>query len=61
MIPYGRQDINQADVDALIAVLQSDFLAQIPSVRRCTLPRLRGKARNHFLPLVFGLGMRVKL
>ena len=30
MIPYGRQDINQADVDAVVAVLQSDFLTQGP-------------------------------
>lgn len=32
MIPYGRQDINQADIDAVVAVLQSDFLTQGPSV-----------------------------
>jgi UDP-4-amino-4,6-dideoxy-N-acetyl-beta-L-altrosamine transaminase len=30
MIPYGRQDINQADIDAVVAVLQSDFLTQGP-------------------------------
>lgn len=28
MIPYGRQDINQADIDAVIEVLKSDFLTQ---------------------------------
>jgi hypothetical protein len=28
MIPYGRQNINQADIDAVIKVLQSDFLTQ---------------------------------
>ena len=28
MIPYGRQDITQADIDAVIGVLQSDFLTQ---------------------------------
>lgn len=28
MIPYGRQDINQADIDAVLEVLQSDFLTQ---------------------------------
>ena len=27
-IPYGRQDITQADIDAVVAVLQSDFLTQ---------------------------------
>lgn len=32
MIPYGRQDIQQADIDAVLAVLQSDFLTQGPMV-----------------------------
>ena len=32
MIPYGRQDINQADIDAVIDVLRSDFLTQGPAV-----------------------------
>ena len=32
MIPYGRQDISQADIDAVIAVLKSDFLTQGPKV-----------------------------
>ena len=32
MIPYGRQDITQADIDALVGVLQSDFLTQGPQV-----------------------------
>jgi len=31
-IPYGRQDINQSDIDAVIAVLLSDFLTQGPAV-----------------------------
>lgn len=31
-IPYGRQDIDQADVDAVVAVLRSDFLTQGPLV-----------------------------
>ena len=31
-IPYGRQDINQADIDAVVAVLKSDFLTQGPMV-----------------------------
>ena len=34
MIPYGRQDINQADIDAVLSVLQSDFLTQGPMVPR---------------------------
>ena len=32
MIPYGRQDINQADIDAVVEVLRSDFLTQGPTV-----------------------------
>ncbi|MDH5524796.1 MAG: UDP-4-amino-4,6-dideoxy-N-acetyl-beta-L-altrosamine transaminase [Desulfobulbaceae bacterium] len=28
MIPYGRQDINQDDIDAVVEVLRSDFLTQ---------------------------------
>ena len=32
VIPYGRQDINQADIDAVIEVLRSDFLTQGPVV-----------------------------
>lgn len=31
-IPYGRQDITQADIDAVVAVLKSDFLTQGPMV-----------------------------
>lgn len=31
-IPYGRQDITQADIDAVMSVLQSDFLTQGPMV-----------------------------
>lgn len=32
MLPYGRQDITQADIDAVVEVLQSDFLTQGPVV-----------------------------
>jgi len=31
-INYGRQDIDQADIDAVISVLKSDFLTQGPTV-----------------------------
>lgn len=34
MIPYGRQDITQADIDAVVEVLRSDFLTQGPMVPR---------------------------
>lgn len=42
MIPYGRQDITQADVDAVVAVLQSDYLTQGPAV-----PRFEQIVRTH--------------
>lgn len=32
MIPYGKQDINQADISAVVDVLQSSFLTQGPQV-----------------------------
>ncbi len=32
MIPYGRQDINEVDIDAVVAVLRSDYLTQGPVV-----------------------------
>lgn len=32
MIPYGRQDISQDDIDAVIATLRSDYLTQGPVV-----------------------------
>lgn len=32
MIPYGKQEITQADIDAVVEVLQSDFLTQGPAV-----------------------------
>ena len=31
-IPYGRHDVNQADIDAVVEVLRSDFLTQGPVV-----------------------------
>lgn len=34
MIPYGRQDITQADIDTVAEVLRSDFLTQGPAVPR---------------------------
>lgn len=34
MIPYGRQEISQADIDAVVGVLESDFLTQGPMVPR---------------------------
>lgn len=34
MIPYGKQEITQADIDAVAEVLRSDFLTQGPQVPR---------------------------
>src|SRR5512139_2477439 len=32
MIPYGRQDISEADIQAVVVVLRSDYLTQGPAV-----------------------------
>lgn len=32
VIPYGRQNITQEDIDAVISVLQSDYLTQGPNI-----------------------------
>jgi UDP-4-amino-4,6-dideoxy-N-acetyl-beta-L-altrosamine transaminase len=32
MIPYGRQDISEADIQAVVDILKSDFLTQGPAV-----------------------------
>jgi UDP-4-amino-4,6-dideoxy-N-acetyl-beta-L-altrosamine transaminase len=42
MIPYGRQDITQADIDAVVEVLKSDFLTQGPMV-----PRFEQRVAQH--------------
>jgi UDP-4-amino-4,6-dideoxy-N-acetyl-beta-L-altrosamine transaminase len=34
MIPYGRQDITDADIEAVLGVLRSDFLTQGPAIGR---------------------------
>jgi UDP-4-amino-4,6-dideoxy-N-acetyl-beta-L-altrosamine transaminase len=34
MIPYGRQDIQDEDIAAVVAVLQSDWLTQGPAIER---------------------------
>lgn len=33
-IPYGRQDISQGDIDAVVEILKSDFLTQGPTIPR---------------------------
>ncbi len=42
MIPYGRQDIDDSDVEAVVAVLRSDFLTQGPAV-----PKFEETVANH--------------
>ncbi len=42
MIPYGRQDISQEDIDAVVSVLTSDFLTQGPMV-----PRFEQRVAEH--------------
>lgn len=42
MIPYGKQDITQSDIDAVVEVLQSDFLTQGPKV-----PEFEAKVASH--------------
>ena len=32
MIPYGKQDVDQTDIDSVVEVLRSDFLTQGPQV-----------------------------
>ena len=34
IIPYGRQHINQDDIDAVVDVLKSNNLTQGPSIRK---------------------------
>ncbi|HIK28606.1 MAG: UDP-4-amino-4,6-dideoxy-N-acetyl-beta-L-altrosamine transaminase [Oscillatoriaceae bacterium SKW80] len=33
-IPYGRQNINQQDIDAVVEILRSDWLTQGPAIER---------------------------
>ena len=32
MIPYGKQDITDSDIESVVSVLKSDFLTQGPVV-----------------------------
>jgi len=46
MIPYGHQDVDQSDLDAVMAVLQSDFLTQgdaVPRFERAVAERVNAK------------------
>lgn len=68
MIPYGRQEITQADIDAVIETLRSDYLTQGPRVPEfeaalaAKVEAARGIAMNsatsalHVACLALGLG-----
>jgi len=68
MIPYGRQDITQSDIDSVVEVLRSDFLTQGPAVPRfedAIASRVRAKhaigvnsatSALHLACLALGLG-----
>lgn len=68
MIPYGRQDINDDDVAAVVAVLKSDWLTQGPTVRafeqaiaksvgaRHAIAASNGTAALHVACLALGMG-----
>jgi len=68
MIPYGRQGVSAADIEAVAAVLRSDFLTQGPTVprfeaelaARCGARRAvavsSGTAALHLACLALGLG-----
>tara|TARA_R100000306_G_scaffold57640_1_gene55835 strand:- start:2426 stop:3586 length:1161 start_codon:yes stop_codon:yes gene_type:complete len=51
MIPYGRQEITQQDIDAVVEVLESDFLTQGPMV-----PEFEQKVASH-VGAVFGVAV----
>ena len=47
MIPYGRQNINQADVEAVIKTLKSDFLTQGPAIPKFEAALAARVSANH--------------
>ncbi|KAA1152439.1 UDP-4-amino-4,6-dideoxy-N-acetyl-beta-L-altrosamine transaminase [Pseudoalteromonas sp. FUC4] len=49
MIPYGKQDIIQADIDAVVNVLKSDFLTQGPQVPAFERALMDSTGANHAL------------
>lgn len=51
MIPYGKQDVTQADIDAVTAVLRSNFLTQGPQVPRFEAALARYCGAQHALAI----------
>jgi dTDP-4-amino-4,6-dideoxygalactose transaminase len=68
MIPYGRQDIGEEDIAAVVAVLRSDWITQGPTVpvfeeaianyvdARYAVAVANGTAALHLAYLTLGLG-----
>jgi UDP-4-amino-4,6-dideoxy-N-acetyl-beta-L-altrosamine transaminase len=68
MIPYGRQDISEEDIQAVVAVLRSDYLTQGPTVpsfeqavaRYCGVPHAvaanSATSALHIACLALGIG-----
>ena len=46
-IPYGKQEITQQDIDAVVDVLKSDFLTQGPKVPAFELALVRSTGAKH--------------
>ncbi|NLI78351.1 MAG: aminotransferase class I/II-fold pyridoxal phosphate-dependent enzyme [Candidatus Riflebacteria bacterium] len=67
-IPYGHQSISEAEIEAVVAALRSDFLTQGPAVERfeqafgaavgapCAVACSSGTAALHLAALAAGLG-----
>jgi UDP-4-amino-4,6-dideoxy-N-acetyl-beta-L-altrosamine transaminase len=49
VIPYGKQDINQQDIDSVVDVLKSDFLTQGPQVPAFEAALVEHTGANHAL------------
>ena len=52
MIPYGRQNVTDEDINEVVAVLKSDYLTQGPKLQNLkrNLPKLLGLTT--LLPLI---------
>ncbi len=62
MIPYGRQDIIQSDIDAVVDVLRSDFVTQGPVVPRFEQAvASRVKAKHAVAPELVAIAARLSL
>lgn len=47
MIPYGRQSVSEADIDAVLGVLRSEFLTQGPTVSHFEVGVMEKVGANH--------------